>query len=54
MHEKALKINSFANFRKLQKKLSIFKKKYTKILSAARAVVTNVEKKIKLEQQSAA
>ena len=47
MHEKWFKIAFFANFRKLQKKLLICKKKYTKILHAARAVVTNVEKKVK-------
>ena len=47
MHEKWFKIAFFANFPKLQKKLLICKKKYTKILHAARAVVTNVEKKVK-------
>ena len=47
MHEKWFKIHFFANFRKLQKKLPICKKKYTKILNVARAVVTNVEKKVK-------
>ena len=47
MHEKCFKIIFFANFRKLQKKLPICKKKYTKILNVARAVVTNVEKKVK-------
>ena len=47
MHEKWFKIDFFANFRKLQKKLPICKKKYTKILNVARAVVTNVEKKVK-------
>ena len=47
MHEKCFKINFFANFRKLQKKVPICKKKYTKILHTAHAVVTNVEKKVK-------
>ena len=47
MHEKWLKINFFANFRKLQKKLPICKKKYAEILHTTRAVVTNVEKKVK-------
>ena len=47
MHEKSFKIDFFANFRKLQKKLPIYKKKYTKILNAARAVVTSGEKKVK-------
>ena len=45
MHEKRFKINFFANFRNLQKKLAICKKKYTKILNVARAVLTIVEKK---------
>ena len=44
MHEKCFKIDFFANFRKLQKKLLIWKKKYAKILNVARAVVTRVEK----------
>ena len=35
----------FVNFRKLQKKLPICKKKFAEILNVARAVVTNVEKK---------
>ena len=47
MHEKLFKIDFFANFRKLQKKLPIFKKKYTKILNVARAVVTSGEKIVK-------
>ena len=44
MHEKRFKIDFFANFRKLQKKLLICKKKYAEILNVARAVVTSVEK----------
>ena len=44
MHEKCFKIIFFANFRKLQKKLPICKKKFAEILNVARAVVTNVEK----------
>ena len=44
MHEKCFKIDFFANFRKLQKKLPICKKRYAEILNVARAVVTNVEK----------
>ena len=47
MHEKTekrFKIDFFANFRKLQKKLPICKKMYAEILNVARAVVTNVEK----------
>ena len=47
MHEKRFKIEFFANFRKLQKKLPICKKKYAEILNVARAVVKNVEKKVK-------
>ena len=47
MHEKWFKIVFFANFRKLQKKLPICKKKYAEILHTTRAVVTNVEKKVK-------
>ena len=47
MHEKWFKIDFFANFRKLQKKLPICKKKYAEILHTTRAVVTNVEKKVK-------
>ena len=47
MHEKCFKITFFANFRKLQKKLPICKKKFAEILNVARAVVTNVEKKVK-------
>ena len=47
MHEKWFKIDFFANFRKLQKKLPICKKKYTEILRAGGAVVKNVEKKVK-------
>ena len=45
MDEKQIKIDFFANFRKLQKKLPICKKMYAKILNVARAVVTNVEKR---------
>ena len=41
MHEKCFKIIFFANFRKLQKKLPICKKKYTKILNSVHAVVTD-------------
>ena len=44
MHEKCFKIDFFANFRKLQKKLLICKKKYAEILNVARAVVAIVEK----------
>ena len=44
MHEKWSKIDFFVNFRKLQKKLPICKKRYTEILGVARAVVTIVEK----------
>ena len=44
MHEKCFKIDLFANFRKLQKKLPICKKKYGEILHVARAVVMSVEK----------
>ena len=44
MHEKCFKIDFFANFRKLQKKLTICKKRYAEILNVDRAVVTNVEK----------
>ena len=44
MHEKRFKIDFFVNFRKLQKKLPICKKKYAEILHVARAVVTIVEK----------
>ena len=47
MHKKRFKITFFANFRKLQKKLPICKKKFAEILNVARAVVTNVEKKVK-------
>ena len=47
MHEKRSKIDFFVNFRKLQKKLPICKKKYAKILNSVRAVVTDVEKKVK-------
>ena len=47
MHEKRSKIDFFVNFRKLQKKLPICKKKYAKILNGVRAVVTDVEKKVK-------
>ena len=45
MHEKCFKIDFFVNFRKLQKKLPICKKRYAEILNVARAVVTSVEKK---------
>ena len=44
MHEKRFKIDFFANFRKLQKKLPICKKRYVEILHLARAVVVIVEK----------
>ena len=44
MHTKSPKIVFFANFRKLQKKPPISKKKYAEILNVARAVVTSVEK----------
>ena len=44
MHEIIFKIDFFAIFRKLQKKLPICKKKYAKILNVARAVVARVEK----------
>ena len=44
MHTKSPKIVFFANFRKLQKKPPISKKKYAEILHVARAVVTSVEK----------
>ena len=47
MHEKCFKIDFFVNFRKLQKKLPICKKKYAEILDVDRAVVTSVEKKFK-------
>ena len=47
MHEKCFKIDFFAKFRKLQKKLHICKKKYAEILHTGGAVVTNVEKKVK-------
>ena len=47
MHEKRSKIDFFVNFRKLQKKLPICKKKFTKILNSVRAVVTDIEKKVK-------
>ena len=44
MHEKRFKIDFFADFRKLKKKLPICKKRYAEILNVARAVVTIVEK----------
>ena len=44
MHEKRSKIDFFVNFRKLQKKLPICKKRYAEILNVARTVVTIVEK----------
>ena len=47
MHEKRSKIDFFANFRKLQKKLPICKKRYTEILRTGGAIVRNVEKKVK-------
>ena len=47
MHEKWSKIDFFANFRKLQKKLPICKKRYAEILNVPRAVVRSVEKKVK-------
>ena len=42
MHEKRFKIDFFANFRKLQKKLLVCKKRYAEILHVARTVVTIV------------
>ena len=45
MHEKWSKIDFFANFRKLQKKLPIGKKRYAEILRTGGAIVRNVEKK---------
>ena len=45
MHEKRFKIDFFANFRKLQKKLLICKKRYAEILNVCRTIVRNVEKK---------
>ena len=45
MHKTWFKIDFFVNFRKLQKKLPICKKRYGKILNVARAVVTSGEKK---------
>ena len=47
MHEKRSKIDFFVNFQKLQKKMPICKKKFTKILNSVRAVVTDIEKKVK-------
>ena len=47
MHEKRSKIDFFANFRKLQKKLLICKKRYAEILHNGGAVVINVEKRVK-------
>ena len=47
MHEKWFKIDFFANFRKLQKKLPICKKRYAEILHVGSAVAKNVEKKVK-------
>ena len=52
MHEKWFKIDFFANFRKLQKKLPVCKKKYAEILHTTRAVVTNVEKKGQTNKQN--
>ena len=46
MHQKTPKIDFFAIFRNLQKKLPICKKKYAKILNSVRAVVTDVEKNV--------
>ena len=43
MHEKRSKIDFFVNFRNLQKKVPICKKKYAKILNGVRAVVTDVD-----------
>ena len=43
----ASKLIFFANFRQLQKKLPICKKRYAEILHVPRAVVTIVEKKVK-------
>ena len=47
MPQKTLKIDFFAVFRNLQEKVTICKKKYAKILNSVRAVVTDVEKKVK-------
>ena len=47
MHEKRSKIDFFVNFRKLQKKLPICRKRYAEILHVGSAVVKNVEKKVK-------
>ena len=47
MHEKRSKIDFFANFQKLQKKLPICKKRYAEILRTGGAIVRNVEKKVK-------
>ena len=47
MHQKTLKIDFFPIFRNLQKKLPFCKKKFTKILNSVRAVVTDIEKKVK-------
>ena len=44
MHEKCFKIDFFAIFRKLQKKLPICKKRYAEILHNGGAVVTYVGK----------
>ena len=49
MHEKCFKIDFFANFRKLQKKLLIFKKRYAEILDVDRAVFPSVEKKSQID-----
>ena len=45
MHEKCFKIDFFAIFRKLQKKLPICKKRYAEILHNGVFVVINVENK---------
>ena len=51
MHEKRSKIDFFVNFRKLQKKLIIGKKRYAEILHVGSAVVKNVEKKSNQESE---
>ena len=52
MHEKCSEIDFFANFRKLQKKLAICKKRYAEILHVGSAVAKNVEKKSQIEHQN--
>ena len=44
MHGKRFKIDFFVNFRKLQKKMPICKKKCAEILHVPRVVITIVEK----------